>query len=220
MRSFRARDVIAGLGGADRASGIVRGGPGATALRGCGAAMNLWPWFSLTREFPAPRTDYDWPPFQADRAVPTAARSRGAARAGIDFVRLPVDPGPLLAFSGEQRERLFRDCHRGRRARQRERCSVVAQSACERRDASLQFAQPRRRATAGRCSRAISPWCARWRRGSARLDPRAGRIRAGQRAAAGLRRRRLGSDAVRAAAAPRGSRRRSSRWSRPAPAAA
>src|SRR5690348_1066292 len=33
--------------------------------------MNLWPWFSLTREFPAPRTDYDWPPYQADRAIPT-----------------------------------------------------------------------------------------------------------------------------------------------------
>ena len=30
-------------------------------------------------------------------------------RAGIDFVRLPVDPGPLLAFSGERRERLIGD---------------------------------------------------------------------------------------------------------------
>ncbi|RUX93624.1 glycosyl hydrolase family 5, partial [Mesorhizobium sp. M7D.F.Ca.US.004.01.2.1] len=33
--------------------------------------VNAWPWFSLTREFPAPRTDYDWPPFQSQRPVPT-----------------------------------------------------------------------------------------------------------------------------------------------------
>ncbi len=71
--------------------------------------MNLWPWFSLTREFPAPSTDYDWPPYQPDRAVPTRARSGGIAQAGIDFVRLPVDPGPLLAFSGERRKRLMDD---------------------------------------------------------------------------------------------------------------
>ena len=26
--------------------------------------INAWPWFSLTREYPAPRIDYAWPPFQ------------------------------------------------------------------------------------------------------------------------------------------------------------
>ena len=71
--------------------------------------INLWPWFSLTREFPAPRTDYDWPPFQPDRAIPVRADLAALRSAGIDFVRLPVDPGPLLAFSGAQRERLFAD---------------------------------------------------------------------------------------------------------------
>lgn len=71
--------------------------------------MNLWPWFSLTREFPAPRTDYDWPPFQSDRAIPSRDDLRALRSAGIDFVRLPVDPGPLLAFSGAQRERVFAD---------------------------------------------------------------------------------------------------------------
>ncbi|HKS61049.1 MAG TPA: glycosyl hydrolase family 5, partial [Xanthobacteraceae bacterium] len=71
--------------------------------------MNLWPWFSLTREFPAPRTDYDWPPFQAGRAIPVRGDLATLRSAGIDFVRLPVDPGPLLAFSGAQRERLFAD---------------------------------------------------------------------------------------------------------------
>lgn len=69
--------------------------------------INLWPWFSLTREFPAPRTDYDWPPFQTDRPVPTAADIRHLAEAGFDFVRLPLDPGPFLAFSGPQREILL-----------------------------------------------------------------------------------------------------------------
>ena len=69
--------------------------------------MNLWPWFSLTREFPPPRIEYDWPPYQPDRAVPTRDDLSALRHAGIDFVRLPVDPGPLLAFSGDQRRRLF-----------------------------------------------------------------------------------------------------------------
>jgi hypothetical protein len=107
MRITR-RDAIAALGGAIAAPAIVRAAPRDSAIplrRG----MNVWPWFSLTREFPAPRTDYDWPPFQADRAVPTQRDLVALRSAGIDFVRLPVDPGPLLAFSGERRERLFRD---------------------------------------------------------------------------------------------------------------
>lgn len=59
--------------------------------------VNLWPWFSLTREHPAPRTDYDWPPFQLDRPVPSARDLAQLRRAGFDFVRLPADPGPFLA---------------------------------------------------------------------------------------------------------------------------
>ena len=65
--------------------------------------VNAFPWLQLTREFPAPRRDYDWPPFQPERPVPTPrdlARLRGA---GFDFIRLPVDPGPFLA--APQRER-------------------------------------------------------------------------------------------------------------------
>ncbi len=34
--------------------------------------VNTWPWFALTREYPAPRTDYGWPPFQEQRPVPRA----------------------------------------------------------------------------------------------------------------------------------------------------
>jgi len=71
--------------------------------------MNLWPWFSLTREFPPPRTDYDWPPYQPDRAVPTRGDLAALRQAGIDFVRLPIDPGPLFAFSGARRAALISD---------------------------------------------------------------------------------------------------------------
>jgi hypothetical protein len=71
--------------------------------------MNLWPWFSLTRETPAPSTEYDWPPYQQDRPVPTREDLSALHRAGLDFVRLPVDPGPLLAFAGDRRRRLFAD---------------------------------------------------------------------------------------------------------------
>ncbi|WP_336488727.1 glycoside hydrolase family 5 protein [Methylobacterium nigriterrae] len=69
--------------------------------------VNLWPWFALTREFPAPRTDYDWPPFQPGRPVPSRDDLRRLAEAGFDFVRLPVDPGPFLAFTGAARETLI-----------------------------------------------------------------------------------------------------------------
>lgn len=69
--------------------------------------INLWPWFSLTREHPAPRTDYDWPPFQLDRPVPTERDLSLLRRAGFDFVRLPVDPGPFLAATPTVRAALL-----------------------------------------------------------------------------------------------------------------
>ena len=99
------RHLIAGLGALTMPSIV---GAQARGLR-LGRGMNLWPWFSLTREFPAPRTDYDWPPFQAGRAIPVRSDLAALRSAGIDFVRLPIDPGPLLAFSGPRRERLFAD---------------------------------------------------------------------------------------------------------------
>ncbi|TPK68397.1 MULTISPECIES: cellulase family glycosylhydrolase [unclassified Mesorhizobium] len=68
--------------------------------------VNAFPWFSLTREFPAPRTDYDWPPFQ-QRPVPTAADLRRLRATGLDFIRLPVDPGPFLAGDAGTRGRLL-----------------------------------------------------------------------------------------------------------------
>ena len=98
--SFSRRAVLAGAAGAallgrDRARAA-----GPIVLR---RGINLWPWFSLTREFPAPRTDYDWPPFQLDRPVPTARDLGQLRRAGFDFVRIPVDPGPIVAAAPRER---------------------------------------------------------------------------------------------------------------------
>lgn len=67
----------------------------------------LWPWFSLTTEFPAPRTDYAWPTFQSDRPVPTRDDLKRLAALGFDFVRLPLDPGPFVAFTGRRRADLL-----------------------------------------------------------------------------------------------------------------
>lgn len=69
--------------------------------------VNAWPWFSLTREFPAPRTDYAWPPFQSQRPVPTPADLRRLRATGLDFIRLPVDPGPFLAADTTSRGQLL-----------------------------------------------------------------------------------------------------------------
>lgn len=69
--------------------------------------VNTWPWFALTREFPAPRTDYDWPPFQSQRPVPTPADLVRLRASGLDFIRLPVDPGPFLAADAGQRAELM-----------------------------------------------------------------------------------------------------------------
>lgn len=82
---------------------IARAAAGPRFRRG----VNAWPWFSLTREFPAPRTDYDWPPFQSQRPVPTPDDLRRLRRTGLDFIRLPVDPGPFLAADAITRGRLL-----------------------------------------------------------------------------------------------------------------
>jgi hypothetical protein len=104
------RKLLRTMATAAAATAVV--GPGADAgpvvirLR---RGMNLWPWFSLTREFPPPSIDYDWPPYQDRRAVPGRNDLARLRKSGIDFIRIPVDPGPLMAFSGERRRRLIDD---------------------------------------------------------------------------------------------------------------
>lgn len=121
--SLTRRTLIAGpLGAAvlDRAGGAAQAATPIALRRG----VNLWPWFSLTREYPAPRTDYGWPPFQFDRPVPTAADLARLRRSGLDFVRIPVDPGPFLAGTPVQRRGLLDDV-------------VAAASLCLRQDLSV-----------------------------------------------------------------------------------
>nr|WP_255618261.1 cellulase family glycosylhydrolase [Aurantimonas sp. VKM B-3413] len=84
---------------------------GASPLR-LRRGVNLWPWFSLTTEYPAPRTDYAWPPLQSDRALPSREDLTLLSGVGFDFVRIPVDPGPMLAFSGQRRAALLQDLSR------------------------------------------------------------------------------------------------------------
>ena len=97
------------------ASGLAFAGAGARPARSAAEPLRLRrgialrPWFSLTTEFPAPRTDYAWPPFQADRPVPNRSDLRQLAALGFDFARLPLDPGPFVAFTGARRSQLLGD---------------------------------------------------------------------------------------------------------------
>lgn len=91
--------AVAGAGGRP-----VQGAPAPMALR---RGIALWPWFSLTTEYPPPRTDYAWPPFQAGRPIPTPQDLGRLAELGFDFVRLPLDPGPFVAFTGARRAELL-----------------------------------------------------------------------------------------------------------------
>ena len=101
------RALLGGAAGALAMPAVLRPAHAAPPAIKPNRGMNLWPWFSLTREFAAPSKDYDWPPYQVDRAVPARRDLAALREAGIDFVRLPVDPGPLLAFAGERRARLM-----------------------------------------------------------------------------------------------------------------
>ena len=98
---------------------IVRAAQRARPLR-LRRGMNLWPWFSLTREFPATAHRLRLAAVQADRAHSDARRSRGAA---LRRHRLRAPAGRSRAAAGvlrrPQRERLFADIARRDRALQR-----------------------------------------------------------------------------------------------------
>ncbi|WP_082684523.1 cellulase family glycosylhydrolase [Aureimonas ureilytica] len=104
------------LGGGLAASSILLAGGSARAENAGGLeampitlarGVNAFPWFSLTREYPAPRTDYGEPPFQTQRPVPTRDDLQRLRQAGLDFIRLPVDPGPFLAAAPDRRRALL-----------------------------------------------------------------------------------------------------------------
>ncbi|MCJ2058281.1 glycoside hydrolase family 5 protein [Methylobacterium sp. J-048] len=104
MRASRREILAGGLAVASTGALPAASAPEPLPLR---RGIALWPWFSLTTEFPAPRTDYAWPPFQADRPVPTRDDLRRLAGLGFDFARLPLDPGPFVAFTGTRRTELL-----------------------------------------------------------------------------------------------------------------
>ena len=104
MRASRRSVLAGGLAVAGTGALPVVAAPEPLRLR---RGIALWPWFSLTSEFPAPRTDYAWPPFQADRPVPSRDDLRRLAELGFDFARLPLDPGPFVAFTGARRAELL-----------------------------------------------------------------------------------------------------------------
>jgi endoglucanase len=54
------------------------------------------------------RTTYAWPLYEDPRYDVPVALLRKVKAAGFDFIRLTVDPGPLLAFKGAQRDELDR----------------------------------------------------------------------------------------------------------------
>ncbi|QGY02672.1 glycoside hydrolase family 5 protein [Methylobacterium mesophilicum SR1.6/6] len=98
------RALLAGSVAAAGAHGLPARAAEPLSLR---RGIALWPWFSLTTEYPAPRTEYAWPPFQSDRPTPTDSDLRRLAALGFDFTRLPLDPGPFVAFTGARRTELL-----------------------------------------------------------------------------------------------------------------
>lgn len=54
------------------------------------------------------RTAYVWPVYPSPKYDVPVALLREAKRAGLDFVRLSVDPGPLIAFGGDEARELDR----------------------------------------------------------------------------------------------------------------
>lgn len=112
MTGWSRRRVLEGALGAATVALATTVPPLVSQARAAGAwpfrrGVNTWPWFALTREFPAPRTDYDWPPFQSQRPVPTSADLARLRASGLDFIRLPVDPGPFLAADAGRRAELM-----------------------------------------------------------------------------------------------------------------
>src|SRR5579863_5545344 len=105
MDLISRRQALAGAAATLGASlAPARARPGALRLK---RGVNAFPWFQLTQEYPAPRRDYAWPPFQPARPIPTARDLARLRDVGLDFLRLPVDPGPFLAAPAAQRRALL-----------------------------------------------------------------------------------------------------------------
>lgn len=93
--------IVSGIVSGLAAAGSVaraEGGPEAPGRFARG--VNAWPWLAMPAADPPAGQPYpDWPPYLPGRPVPTGADLRGLAAAGLDFVRLVVDPAPFLNLS-------------------------------------------------------------------------------------------------------------------------
>src|SRR5262249_34384723 len=77
---------------------------GAVFERGV-AIHNMMNWAAVESADPG---RYSWPPFVGPNYETSDTLLRNLAKAGFDFIRLTVDPGPFLQFTGKQRDLLDR----------------------------------------------------------------------------------------------------------------
>jgi endoglucanase len=105
MRGSRTLGFILVLAGALVAisHALAADGP-ARFRRGIGIG-HVMAWAAIA---PGPAREFVFPPFADVSTAQLAAELQTLRRAGFDFVRLAVDPGPFLQFQGEHRDALDR----------------------------------------------------------------------------------------------------------------
>jgi endoglucanase len=81
-----------------------RARPGVTFERGV-AIHNMMNWAAVEAADPG---RYSWPPFAGPNYETSDALIRNVVKAGFDFIRLTIDPGPFLQLSGKRRDLLDR----------------------------------------------------------------------------------------------------------------
>lgn len=70
--------------------------------------INAWPWLAMPLADPAPGQPYaTWPPYIANRPIPTGSDLGKLAAAGFDFIRLVVDPAPFMNTAGVSNSNQF-----------------------------------------------------------------------------------------------------------------
>ncbi|MCC0015023.1 MAG: cellulase family glycosylhydrolase [Rhodobiaceae bacterium] len=102
MASFpRVLPVLAAFAAA--ALALLAGEAGAHSLRQGAGLHTMMNWAT-----PGKESTYAWPPFDGPQHAVSDTLLANLAASGLDFIRLTVDPGPFLAFTGRQREELDR----------------------------------------------------------------------------------------------------------------
>ncbi|WP_460448006.1 glycoside hydrolase family 5 protein [Alsobacter sp. SYSU BS001988] len=101
MSGLDRRQALAGLAGAALAAAAGgRAYAGAPLFRRGASIHNMMNW---ARVDPADKDRFAFPPFSGKTYETPDAILVNLSKAGIDFIRLTVDPGPFLQFEGERR---------------------------------------------------------------------------------------------------------------------